>query len=155
LQRWPIMPDSETGGLQIGPPESLGLSARAPLLFQRYDPQFALSADGRSIAHSPQCGQVLLFDLENPRRKLLIESPNLRAAAFSPDGRWLATGNWQGWGAKVWDAATGKLVHDLDLGESRPSAAWPAFSPDGHWLVVGTFAGYGFWEAGSWQKKHT
>src|SRR5207253_8945799 len=31
LQRWPITPDPQTGGLRIGPPGSLGLSARAPL----------------------------------------------------------------------------------------------------------------------------
>ena len=108
LQRWPITPDPETGGLRIGPPQSLGLSARAP--FFGNDPHFALSADGRTVAHSPQPGHVLLFDLENPRRKLLIESADLRHAAFSPDGRWLATGNWQGRGAKVWDAQTGKLA---------------------------------------------
>ena len=152
LQRWPITPDPETGGLRIGPPQSLGLSARAP--FFGNDPDFALSADGRTVAHSPHPGQVLLFDLENPRRKLLIESHALRHAAFSPDGRWLATGNWQGRGAKVWDAQTGKLAHDFDLGEPEEKAAWPAFSPDGKWLVTGTFAEYRFWEVGSWQKKH-
>src|SRR5262249_31478472 len=73
LQRWPIAPDPETGGLRIGPPQSLGLSARAPLSLSWYDPDFALSADGRTIAHCPKRGQALLFDLANPRRKLLIE----------------------------------------------------------------------------------
>jgi eukaryotic-like serine/threonine-protein kinase len=154
LQRWPIALDPETEELRIGPPQILGLSARAPLLFPGYDPQFTLSSDGRTIAHSPQRGQVLVFALENPRRKLLIESSNLRHAAFSPDGGWLATGNWQGRGAKVWDARTGELAHELDLGELEEGAAWPTFSPDGKWLVTGTFAEYRFWEVGSWQKKH-
>src|SRR5439155_8674781 len=113
LERWPITPDPQTGGLLIGPPQSLDLSARAP--FPASEPDFALSADGRTVAYSPQRGQVLLFDLENPRRKLLIESPNLRQAAFGPDGRWLATGNWQGagQGVKVWDTQTGRLVHEF------------------------------------------
>jgi WD40 repeat protein len=160
LQRWPITPDPETGGLRIGPPQSLGLSARAPL--SPNDPDFALSADGRTIAYSPHRCRVLLFDLDNPRRKLLIESPYLRAAAWSPDGRWLATGNWQGRGAKVWNAQTGEVSHDFDLrsrspgdpGNEEEGTAWPAFSPDGKWLVTGTFAEYRFWEVGSWQKKH-
>src|SRR5262249_17997448 len=52
LQRWPITPDPQTGGLQIGPPQSLGLSARAPLLFSGYDPDFILAADGPTVAHS-------------------------------------------------------------------------------------------------------
>src|SRR5262249_51163610 len=61
LQRWPITADAETGGLQLGPPQSLGLSARAPFFGE--DPDFALSADGRAVAHCPQPGYVLLTDL--------------------------------------------------------------------------------------------
>jgi eukaryotic-like serine/threonine-protein kinase len=154
LQRWPIAPDPETDGLRIGPPQPLGLSARAPLLFPGYDPEIALSADGRTVAHSPNCGQVLVIALENARRKLLVESPLLRHVALSPDGRWLATGNWWGRGAKVWDARTGKPACELDLGESEKGAAWTAFSPDGKWLVTGTFAEYCFWQVGSWEKKY-
>jgi serine/threonine protein kinase/WD40 repeat protein/Tfp pilus assembly protein PilF len=152
LQRWPIHLDPQTQGLQIGPPQSLGLSARAP--FFANDPDFALSADSRTIAFSPQRGQVLLFDVEDPRQRFAIEGPYLRTAAFSPNGRWLATGNWQGRGVKVWDARSGKLVHEFDLGELEEGTAWPAFSPDGKWLVTGTFAEYRFWEVGSWQQKH-
>src|SRR5262249_44687181 len=123
LQRWPVVPNPETGGVQIGPPDSPGLSAQAPLIWPGYDPDFTLSADGRTGAHSPQPGHALVFDLENPRRKFLIESPHLRFAALSPDGRWLATGNWQGRGAKVWNTHTGELAHDLDLGEQGDKAA--------------------------------
>jgi serine/threonine protein kinase/WD40 repeat protein/Tfp pilus assembly protein PilF len=154
LQRWPIAPDPETGGLSIGPPQALGLSARAPLSLPAYNPDFALSTDGRTIAHIPDRGQVLLYGLEDSRRKLLIESPYLRFPAFSPDGRWLATGNWQGRRIKVWEARTGRLAHDLDPGGQGEKTAWPAFSPDGKWLVTGTFSEYRFWEVGSWQKRH-
>jgi hypothetical protein len=154
LQRWPVVPDPQTGGPQIGPPQALGLSDRAPLLFLGYDPESALSDDGRTIAHSPQVGQVLLFELANPRRKLLIESPRLRLTAFSPDSRWLAAGNWGGRGVRVWDARTGRLEHEFDLGGPEERAAWPAFSPDGKWLLTGTAAEYRFWEVGSWNKRH-
>jgi serine/threonine protein kinase/WD40 repeat protein/tetratricopeptide (TPR) repeat protein len=154
LQRWPIAQDPETDGLRIGPPQAVGLSARASLSMPAYDPDFALSADGRTIAHVPHRGQVLLYGLEDPRRKLLIASPYLRFPAFSPDGRWLATGNWQGRRIKVWEARTGRLAHDLDLDEPGEKTAWPAFSPDGKWLVTGTFSEYRFWEVGSWRKRH-
>jgi WD40 repeat protein len=154
LQRWPITPDPETGGLRVGPPQAVGLSARAPLSFPEYDPEFVVSADGRAVAHSPQRGQALLFNPESPHRMLLVESPCLRFADLSPDGRWLATGNWQGQGVQVWDARTGKPAHDLDFGRPEERAAWPAFSPDGKWLVTGSFAEYRFWEVGSWRKKH-
>ena len=78
LQRWPIAPDPQTGDLRVGPPQSLGLSSRAPLLFTGYEPGFALSADGRTVAHSPQSGQTLIFDLADPRQKLPHQKPPIK-----------------------------------------------------------------------------
>src|SRR5262249_24572281 len=148
-----ITVDPETGGLRIGPPQSIGLSTRAPLV-QESGPDFALSADGRTVAQIPDRGHVFVFDLENPHRKLLIESPFLSHAAFSPDSRWLATGTAMGRGVKVWDVQTGELAIDLGLDGLKEMAAWPAFSPDGKWLVTGTFAEYRSWEVGgSWQQR--
>jgi WD40 repeat protein/serine/threonine protein kinase len=154
LQRWPITFDAETGRLRIGPPHAIAVSRAYGLPSHKYDPAFALSADGRTVAHSPRPGQVFLFDLNSPKRKVDIKSPSLRFPAFSPDGRWLATGNWQGRGVKVWDARTGAPIHRFDLDETDRPAAWPAFSPDGKWLLTGTFAEYRFWEVGSWQERH-
>src|SRR5262249_40182362 len=125
----------------------------APLL-RGNSPDFALSADGRTGAYSPHPGVAFFHDLKDPRRKFVIEGPNLSFPTFSPDGRWLATGTWGGPGVQVWDAPTGKLARTIDLGGPGERISWPAFSPDGQWLVTGTFAEYGFWEVGSWQKKH-
>ncbi len=154
LRRWPITPDPTPGGLRIGPPQSLGQSARAPLVFRQRDPDLALSGDGRTVAYNPQDGHALLYELEDPRRKLVIDSPGLRCPALSPDGRWLAAGTSEGRGVTVWDARTGKPAHTIDLGEPGDRVSWPAFSPDGEWLVTGTSAEYGFWEVGSWRKVH-
>src|SRR5262249_37390289 len=126
LRRWPITPDSTPGGLRIGPPQPLGLSARAPLL-RGYNPDFALSADGRLGAYSPHPGLAFIYDLKDPRRKLVIEGPNLSFPTFSPDGRWLATGTREGPGVQVWDAQTGKPVHAIDLGGPGERASSPAF----------------------------
>ncbi|MFJ2833546.1 caspase family protein [Streptomyces sp. NPDC087263] len=61
------------------------------------------------------------------------------SVALSPDGKMLATGDWDGT-AKLWDAATGKLLTTL----IRVQDDWPrcvcsvAFSPDGKTLATGS-----------------
>jgi WD40 repeat protein len=72
----------------------------------------------------------------------------MRWAAFSPDGSLLATGPFHGFGVKVWDAHTGKLVKDLPVEEEGTTVA---FTPDGRWLVGGTYTHYQFWEVGLWR----
>src|SRR5262245_49355055 len=160
LQRWPLNADPETGSLMVGPPQSPGLSAQARSIWPNYDPDFVLAADSRTIAHCPgPTGHAVLFDLDQPDQKRLIDSPGLRHAAFSPDGRWLATGNWQHHGARVWNARTCQPERRLDLGaRDGQGAAWPAFSPNGKWLAIGTFDEIRFFEAGetpTWDVKYT
>jgi WD40 repeat protein len=56
--------------------------------------------------------------------------------AFSPDGRWLASGDWDG-EVRLWDAATGEPCATL----RHTGVVWGlAFGPDGAWLVGGTDA---------------
>ena len=59
--------------------------------------------------------------------------------AFSPDGRFVVSGSWDGT-ARVWEAASGRevarMTHDEDLPHDWGVSA-VAFSPDGQYVVCG------------------
>jgi WD40 repeat protein len=60
----------------------------------------------------------------------------IRTLAFSPDGRWLATGegSWQGPAVKIWEVATGRFEREL-VRKERESIQSLRYSHDGRWLV--------------------
>jgi tetratricopeptide (TPR) repeat protein len=68
--------------------------------------------------------------------------------AISPDGRWLASGTWNGYTCKVWDVQTGGCLQDLPARNART-----AFSPDNRWLVIGDIQQYAIHQLheGRWQ----
>jgi Tfp pilus assembly protein PilF len=71
------------------------------------------------------------------------------STAVSPDGCWVATGShWPGTGsgAKVWDAQTGRLVHEFPVREF----CQVQFSPDGRWLLTSNPAR--LWRVGTWEE---
>jgi len=68
----------------------------------------------------------------------------------SPDRRWVATGSHWDDGrskcARIWNADTGRLVHDLPLeGSTLP------VQPDGRRLATMNLSGSQLWEVGSWR----
>jgi WD40 repeat protein/serine/threonine protein kinase len=60
------------------------------------------------------------------------------SAVFSPDGRWIASGNGDG-KLRVWDAATGHRLAAIQAHE--PPIHCVAFSPDGQRLATASFDG--------------
>jgi WD40 repeat protein/tetratricopeptide (TPR) repeat protein len=154
LYRWPILPDPRAGRgtIKIGPPQLLGLPQPTYGAF--------LSPDGRRVAVTVQGGQQFaVFAIEKRDQQLLLENLGRggnfslenpgwgNKFSFSPDGRWIATGNRQQSGVRVWEAQSGKLIKELPA----YSSAAVGFSPDGRWLVICTDQEYCFWETDSWQ----
>lgn len=91
----------------------------------------ALSPDGARVVSTDGVGNVTFFDLT--RRKIIARHrahrDNGRAAAFSPDGRLVATGSEI---VILWDAATQTKLVRLE----HTAIVWSVeFSPDGRWLV--------------------
>jgi hypothetical protein len=75
---------------------------------------------------------------------------DVRLAAVSPDGRWVATGSQgqqDGPGVKIWEARSGRHVKDLPAGVHGV----PRFSPDGKWLLTSGAAPQ-LWAVGTWQE---
>jgi WD40 repeat protein len=76
------------------------------------------------------------------------ESEHVSAAALSPDGRLLASCNWDG-AIRLYDPATGRLLRSLDQPDPRSSRMSLAFTPDGQRLI---YAGEGYFHEKNWKE---
>jgi Flp pilus assembly protein TadD len=98
---------------------------------------FSISRDGRTIAWPRGAAGGLVFDAADPTRLHRLQP--LRSCdgiTLSPDGRWAITGShYVKEGLHLWDARTGRLVHDFSSLPDEVGAV-TSFSPDGRWLSV-------------------
>jgi serine/threonine protein kinase/tetratricopeptide (TPR) repeat protein/WD40 repeat protein len=140
--RWAVT--TQGTRLHLGPPRPLplpGVAVREAL---------ALSRDGGTLLARVDGDRAALVRGGQPTKPaLLLGHPQVWSVAVSPEGKWAATGPWNGAGVRVWDAATGR---GEDLPDSRGiKSATAAFSPDGRWLVIGSNREYRFWRVGTWR----
>jgi WD40 repeat protein len=104
------------------------------------------TGDTSRIAFSPDSKRLLVNGSTLPEfdatvwdiatRKVLLTLPHdalVFGAAYSPDGKYIATSSEDGI-AKIWDAETGKLIHDLNGHTGVVQRV--AFSPDGKRLAT-------------------
>jgi WD40 repeat protein len=75
----------------------------------------------------------------------------INSAEFSPDGKYIVTASDNT--AKLWEAESGKLLHDLTGHTDNVASA--EFSPDGKYIVTASWDGTAkVWEAESGELKH-
>jgi eukaryotic-like serine/threonine-protein kinase len=144
--RWPFTADPDRPGhCRLGPPELLVRSE----VYARC----GASRDGRIIAIPNFARGSLVWERNRPTRLIPLQpQPDVRGCAVSPDGRWVAAfshSSDDGFGTKVWDSRTGRLVKALPL-----SPGSGGFSPDGRWLLT-TGGGCRLWRAGTWEEGPT
>jgi WD40 repeat protein len=145
LLRWPVR-RLAAGPLRVGPPEPLGALAGFPT------GRIRLDRDGRTLAVvvDGEVGRVVLVDLLGREPPITLAGhAMLERLDQSPDGRWVATGTWQGKGVKVWDARNGTLAHEINVDES----ADVRFSPDSRSLLTASGEEYALWDLDSWTRR--
>ena len=136
LLRWPLASDDPQGQhLRLGPPRRLSPLARA---------WFARSPDGRSLGVVTQEGgsnKILDLETGTVRRELGIH-PQGEVRALSGDGRWAASSGWHSDRVRLWNAASGQMVHEWVVGKQT----CVFFTPDSRALIISRGDEYSFWD---------
>jgi WD40 repeat protein/tRNA A-37 threonylcarbamoyl transferase component Bud32 len=145
LEWWPVKrPTDGSTAWQIGPPRSLGQHPQ----YAQYN-WMAWGAGDQLVVSDWKAGTVVLLDSSRPTARRVFPHHGPRSVSASPDGRWVAAGTWTGKALRVWDAATGLPVKDLEV--PNPTSGHVAFSPDGKWLVTASSDAFRWWRTGTWE----
>ncbi|HEV3446143.1 MAG TPA: protein kinase, partial [Gemmataceae bacterium] len=145
LLRWPRSINPVTGALRLGPPQQ---AITGPLDVRDR------SADRGSMVLTQRRMPVaaVIYRPDAAQRFVATGSQyDVRYAALSSDGRWVATGShWyiKGHAAGVWDAHTGRHIRWFPIDQTCPVG----FSPDNRWLVTGG-DGVRLWRVDSWTQE--
>jgi WD40 repeat protein len=104
----------------------------------------AYSPDGQHLASGAEDKTVKIWNAQTGQEALTLQDRQpLVAAAFSPDGKRLATASGT---VRVWDAQTGQEILKLNGGQCV------VFSPDGKRLVNASFQTVKVWDAHTGQE---
>ena len=147
MLQWPARTDpARPGVLRVGPPEKID---PGPGIHAKYNA--GASADGGILAVPDGSFTTLIHWRHLDRRFKLGPQHDVRLAAVSPDGRWVATCSWWPDGkhnsTRIWDTNTGRMVHELPI-QGNTSAR---FSPDSRWLATSNAFYSQLWEVDTWQ----
>jgi WD40 repeat protein len=152
LRRWPLEFSSRDGRerVHLGPPQRL---LRLDHVTDCGRMTFC-GRDQKRLAIFDFHRGVSLIDLvPRPHVVQSWRTPTAGFLAASPDGRWVATGSFEGPGFQVWDTLRNAEAHLWRTGD-----ACVDFSPDGRWFVSGSGGGSFtgaeccFWKVGTWER---
>jgi eukaryotic-like serine/threonine-protein kinase len=151
LHVWPLQRDETSGRVSLGNPRPSPVDPRERLGSSALD-----SGRRRLVAHRSGTGTGVVLDLKGGKQPLPLQGqPWFSGPAFSPDGRWIASGCWDPvlsrlMSAAIWDAATGQMLTNFPTTKCTVT-----FSPDNRWLVLGANTEYRLLETGTWRQART
>lgn len=114
-----------------------------------YDAGLAVHGDTVIAAQYHQGYARLWRSPDTNAQSVRLGHTNCQDVSLTRDGRYAATGAWNGDGVKVWSGA-GELLACLGHQES----AQPFFSPDNQWLLIAQ-KDYRLWKVGTWEPGPT
>jgi WD40 repeat protein len=94
---------------------------------------FAVAADGKTLAFSPEQSIGFVDTTTGTQRTDAGRYPSIHRGALSPDGKTAATASGD-WKLRLWDTASGKVRHTIDIGAGFIPADL-AFTPDSTTLI--------------------
>jgi RNA polymerase sigma factor (sigma-70 family) len=123
-------------------------TARFQVGGDRWEAKAVFSPDGKLLAAASRDGHIVLWDVGKAReaRRFPHSEEGVMSIAFSPDGKWLATGHIDDRKEvkddllRMWDVAAGKEVRRL-IGSKELMIPSVAFSPDGRVLAAVGWSG--------------
>lgn len=106
----------------------------------------AFSMDGRLLATALYNDGVALWNAADGELLHTLqvsgeEYPASKSVAISPEGYYVATGNFETDSVWLWRVADGQLLHQMEERPRGSRVEGLAFSPDGRWLVCGECGG--------------
>lgn len=105
--------------------------------------------DGQQIAATGYTRPVQIFDVATRRKVMDIDTIRSDSIAYSPDGKLLATANWQA--IKIWDSLTGQLKQKVDV--DAGNALDLVFCLDGTQLFLASHSGVYTWDLTSGELR--
>ena len=136
-----VVPGDTTGTTWALPEGAIVQLGKGFQSYQNDDSDIALSPDGAYFVVGTRVG-LWWYNVSSMSLIALWETERgmISAVDFSPNGKWIATANWDGV-IKMLDVQSGECIAQMKRSEERNIYEHIAFSPDSKWIATANEVG--------------